>query len=242
MPFLRNVTALPAKLVNHTGTIIRFTTSQLPNLPDQDTDCEIVLLDGKRIIGHFRRNPRNPNITNPELRRWIKTWVKVNEPVDILVEQRGSGNQIVLRPHAPQQSPTRVQKEVRRKAIKIGRIADPRARRKAYHAWERDPSLRAAVLQKWPPRCQVRGCTSHSLVPSALSGAIVEVHHITMVASGGSDSPLNLCLLCANHHALVHRTQSTVISNDGSHVVIKVDGIDLMIDREVPDAWDLINT
>jgi len=58
--------------MNHTGAIVRFTTSQLPNLPPASTDCSIALPHGEIVVGHFNPNPKNPNITGAELRHWIR--------------------------------------------------------------------------------------------------------------------------------------------------------------------------
>jgi hypothetical protein len=45
---------LDCALVHHTGSMIRFTTSQLDDLPDDDRNVSIVLPDGEVIPGRFR--------------------------------------------------------------------------------------------------------------------------------------------------------------------------------------------
>ena len=72
MAFLQGVTSLPCRLVHHTGTIIRFTTGQLGQLPLNDEDCFLELPDGAVVRGYFRRHPDNPYIGGSEIVRWIK--------------------------------------------------------------------------------------------------------------------------------------------------------------------------
>jgi hypothetical protein len=54
------------------------------------------------------------------------------------------------------------------------------------------------------------------------------------VSAGGSDDPLNLCLLCATHHRLIHRAPSSEVHevNDGS-VRVLVDGLTLVVERDL---------
>jgi len=65
--------------------------------------------------------------------------------------------------------------------------------------------------------------------------AIVVVHHVEWIAWGGSDSPLNVCLMCANHHAIVHHapTISKVKKCDLERVVIQANGETLEIVRDM---------
>ena len=62
MAFLQGVQSLPCRLVHHTGTMVRFTTGQLGQLPVTDVDCTLELPDGAVVEGHFRRHPQNPYI------------------------------------------------------------------------------------------------------------------------------------------------------------------------------------
>ncbi len=64
---------LDCTLVHHTGTIIRFTTSQLGQLPVGDEDIQVSLPDGTVVDGHFRCNEENPNISGPGVVTYIKS-------------------------------------------------------------------------------------------------------------------------------------------------------------------------
>lgn len=85
----------------------------------------------------------------------------------------------------------------RAKRLGAGLTSSPAHRRRALlEAWERNPLLRAFVLDRWGSQCQVDGCTIQGEVPAHLAHSIVDVHHLTHVSSGGSDSPMNLSVLC----------------------------------------------
>jgi len=242
MSFLVGAPALRAALVHHTGSMIRFQPSQLPHLPPTDVDCAVTLVDGKEVLGRFHRHPANPYIGGAELVRWIKTWVRWNEPVIVFVEQIGKGMSIRLRTRIGGQSPTPGAKAVRRKAVRLSRIRVAASRRRSYNSWERDPALRQLVLQAWNPQCQVVGCQAGAGLPPPIAERILDVHHIEFVSSGGSDSPTNLCLLCASHHALVHRVPSMrVAANSATEVQIEVNGAQLVIRRNVAALWSLID-
>ncbi len=210
MSFLQNTSSLPAALVHRTGTMIRFTTAQLPSLPARDVNCQVVLPDGNTVDGHFRRNPANPYVGGRSLVRWIKTWIPQDQSVDIVVEQVGRQNQLRLHipSNRPSPAPSKQRVATRRKVLRLAQVPSARKRRE-YNAWERDPALRQAVLLAWPSTCQVRGCTSASTAPQNLLSSILEVHHLISVSTGGSDSPTNVCLLCANHHTLIHRAPTS---------------------------------
>src|SRR5450759_1171336 len=87
MPFLRGVTQLDAALVHHTGSMIRFVTSQLPNLPATDMDCLLELPDGRVVKGRFHRHRENPYVGGPSVVGWIKSWVAFRETVPVRVSQ-----------------------------------------------------------------------------------------------------------------------------------------------------------
>lgn len=243
MPFLRNTARLNASLVHHTGTMIRFVPSQLPHLPPGDTSCQVVLLDGQEVEGWFHRHPANPYIGGRALVGWIKAWVAWNQPMRVAVEQVGAGSTIRLRTLG--RGPTVATPErtrLRKRALRIGRTKRRQRRRREYEELERDPRVRRALLQVWEPICQVVGCSFHLALPAGLKRAAVEVHHITHVSSGGSDSPVNLCLVCPNHHALIHRAPSSrVTALDTEHAEVEVDGLTLRIERDLEDVWELVD-
>jgi len=222
--------------------MIRFTTSQLDYLPPGDRDCSVVLLDGQEVAGRFRCHPDNPYIAGRQLVRWIKSWVRWNDPYPVIVEQMRSGDHLRLRTAQGAGAGTAERSHSRRWVVKLGRMGSRKKRRPAYAQFERDPKLRTAVLQAWPPECQVAGCRSHLAIDPDLRAAIVEVHHITHVSSGGADSPINLCLLCANHHALMHRAPaSIVVGCDKSGARIQVNGLVIDIKRSIDDLWRMVD-
>ncbi len=241
MGFLRGVGELQATLVHHTGSMIRFVPSQLSFLPKADVDCQVTLLDGTTVEGRFHLNRANPYIGGRLLVRWIKTWTRWNQPVDVMVEQVGRGNRLRLRMLGTRPAATQERRQVRRGALRLASVESTR-RRREYSAWERDPALRRVVLQAWPQRCQVRGCPSSSTIPPNLLPSVLEVHHVVYVSAGGLDSPLNICLLCANHHTLIHRAPTSEVQRcDAEGVNIAIDGIALAIDRDVAALWKLID-
>lgn len=241
MSFLHDVSELQAALVQHTGSMIRFVPSQLSFLPQADVDCLVTLLDGTTVAGRFHLNPANPYIGGRMLVRWIKTWTQWNQPVDVMVEQLGRGNHLRLRMLGTRPAATQERRQVRRRALRLASVETTR-RRREYSAWERNPALRRVVLQAWPHKCQVRGCPSSSTIPADLLSSILEVHHVVYVSTGGSDSPLNICLICANHHTLIHRAPTSEVRRcNAEGVDIAINGIALEIDRDVTALWKLID-
>jgi len=240
--FLRGVTRVPAALGHHTGSMIRFTTRQLENLPTQDCRCDILLPDGQVVNGRFHRHPANPYIGGRALVRWIKSWVPWNRPLRVYVEQVGKSDRVRLRVSQGGGKQTEHQTHFRKQALHLGRVKRRARKRGEYSRLERDPRIRQALLQIWPARCQVANCDSHTKVPAALRSAIVEVHHITHVSEGGPDSPVNLCLLCANHHGLIHRAPNSKVLECGSErAMVVVNGLTLTVKRNVRDLWELID-
>ena len=242
MGFLIGVTSIDASLVHHTGSMIRFRTSQLGSLPASDATCSVTLMDGRTVQGRFHRHRDNPYIGGPELVRWIKQWIDWNNPQPVVVQQVGSGMHIRLRPSNGIATPTTNGRRVRRKALRLASLTDGVRRRREYTAWERDPALREFILNLWKARCQVVGCTSSRKLANHLAHSILDVHHINSVARGGSDSTSNLCLICANHHALIHRSPSSrVLSSGPEEVRVAVNGMTLVIRRKISDIWESLD-
>lgn len=230
MTFLQGVPSLPARLVHHTGTMVRFTTRQLARLPQGDVDCRLRLPDGAIIEGHFRRHPQNPYIGGRALVRWIKSWVPYNAPTDVTVHQVGSGNVIrleVVGAILPEKD------VVVTHARSLAREPRAERRRRLYARWERDPRLRSVAIAAWGPVCQVTGCSSLSEVPAYIQPKMVDVHHLNHVASGGSDSPLNISILCVVHHQLIHRAMTAELTSwDLDGASLSVNGLTLKIVRD----------
>jgi len=225
---------LPARLVHHTGTMIRFTTAQLDRLPNADRDCTIVLPDGAVLNGHFRCHPANPYIGGPSLVRWIKSWVPYNVPTAVTVHQVGVANTIRLQIGAIHLAPADAARR-RRVLARARQLKQQEAerRRRSYETWERDPNLRRIALLAWGSHCQVVGCTFLLGVPAHIREKMVDVHHLNHVGKGGSDSPMNICVLCVVHHQMIHRAPtSNVHSWDLDQATVNVNGLTLSIHRD----------
>lgn len=242
MAFLRGIQLIPAALVHHTGSMLRFRPSQTKYLPTRDTDCLVILPDGKTVKGRFHLHPANPYIGGRDFVRWIKTWIEWNKPLRIYVAQVGASMQLELRMGSVTTTPNRGVGSIKRYIHRIGRIKEPRLRKKEYKRWERTPNLRRILMQVWPAECQVVGCQSAVGLSEVLKDKILDVHHIDHIARGGSDSPINLCLICASHHALIHRAlSSNYRSNSSNQVTMAINGITIVIKRNIHDLWKLVS-
>jgi 5-methylcytosine-specific restriction endonuclease McrA len=69
-------------------------------------------------------------------------------------------------------------------------------------AYERDPKVRAWVLQRAQGRCECCLCDA----PFCTDGGIpfLETHHIDSLAQGGPDTPENTAAVCPNCHRRIH--------------------------------------
>jgi hypothetical protein len=215
--------------MSHIGAIIRFTTSQLPSLPATEVDCTIVLPHGQVVEGHFNRNPKNPNINGVELRHWILANVPRRSSLDVLVSETPAGHLAILPVGATPARPG-LGPEI---AALVNAPAE--RRRVEFERLERRADLREKVLSVWPPVCQVAGCSSLEAFPEAVHAAALEVHHLEHVGDGGTDGILNLCLICANHHRLIHlgRPPAAVLSSGATEVRIEVGTVVLTIERDL---------
>lgn len=239
--FLQGAEQLEASLMNYSGTIIRFRTSQLPTLPLSDVDCEVVLPDGRTVEGRFKRNEANPYIGGAEIRRWIRSWVPAESSRKVDVLQVGAGRKIELHiakaAAASKKMPADAAK-IRNRAKVLAGIQSAPKRRKSYEAWERNPRLRKVALAVWAANCQVKGCDVLKSLPASARPKLVDVHHLNHISIGGSDSPLNICLLCVAHHALIHRGgPSTLDECDAAVAVVSVAGRKLQIERDATQLW-----
>jgi hypothetical protein len=92
MSFLQNGTEIDADLVHNSGTIIRFKTSQLDQLPGSSCTCRIILPTGVPAECSFNCNKANPNITGPELVQYIKSILDYRTSVKVkLIEDLDHG-------------------------------------------------------------------------------------------------------------------------------------------------------
>lgn len=234
MSSLRGVEFLDATLVHHTGSMVRFVTRQLPAIPSSDSDSSVLLPDGQEVLAKWHPHPQNPYLAGPPLVRWIKSWIPYGETVPVRVHQVGKGSTLrleLLWPTHP--APLPDTKSIQRTLRALAR--EPRARRRVqYERWERNPSLRSLAFSLWAPHCQIAGCTINASLPDHLATRLLDIHHLNHVSTGGSDSPLNLAVLCVSHHQLIHRApNSSLLMSDLRKAEIKVNGITLEIDRDL---------
>jgi len=237
-------------LVHHTGTMIRFTTSQLPTLPSADRNIRIELPDHTIVAGHFRRNPANPNVSGPALVRYIKGILKYGHNKHALIDVSGALWRVYDVGHAVHvMSEAQISTSRVRNAQINGhdlaallKLADKSAaappRRAAYERLLRPPALRRLILDLMGPSCQVQGCKAAQSMAekwhdSAAGVSILEVHHIEAIARKVDHHPRNLCVLCANHHALIHGYGPWEIAHRGDEVILSVSAESIRIVRDL---------
>lgn len=239
---------IACKLVHDTGTMIRFRTSQLGDLPSSSRDIQIVLPSGHLVVGHFNRHPQNPNVSGAELVRFIKRRIGFKEREDVLVEMRSKSLWALytLEDVAPLASAAGTAIG----SIKKGKLAAPtmaalmaladregeRGRRIAWYRRVLRPSgLRRMMVDLVGGNCMVQGCHVCSRLDSewgAGSGAvIVEVHHVEEMARVIDHHPKNLCVLCANHHRFIHSSGSWEVRHEGPNVVFGRASNTLVVER-----------
>lgn len=201
--------------------------------------CRVTLPDRRSLVGKFHMHPMNPYIGGPEVVRWIKSWVPRKKPVDARVEPGGTGNSLRLSfPGAGVGVALHLAPGLKRFHRRLKKARSRKAIQKVLETWERDPALRKTALALWGASCQVKGCHALDGVPTALHAAMLDVHHLEHVSAGGDDSLLNICVLCAGHHAAVHRLRpSSLVACDFRGATVRVGGVDVQIVRHLPDLW-----
>jgi len=227
---------IPCAIVHHTGTIVRFRTSQLPDLPDADCDAALVLPNGSVVDVHFRRHPANPNISGPGLVRYIKRRFKFGEKRPGLLEiAQGHVWRLFDLSQAEPVATTCRLSGLRRGQLspsslaaalaRFDRLHDAKDRRRAYQRLLRPPVLRRLMLGVFGELCQVDLCTASEDTSvywndPAAGRAIVEVHHVEALAMRVDHHPHNLCVVCANHHRLIHGFGPWGITHEGDNVLL----------------------
>ncbi len=227
----------PCWLTNHTGTIIRFRPLQLPRLPDGDVDLTIELFDGRVIPGRFRRHPANPYVSGQRVRQFIQSRVPAKSREQVLISVIGQRWRLF--------EPDPVGAEAARYGVdrlravhgeltgrdldgilkQIDAIKSQSGRREAYERLTRPAGLRHMIIGLMGAWCQVDGChaaqnTAAEWDDEGAARAVIEVHHIEGVAKVEDHSPRNLCVICANHHRLIHGFGPWVVGHQGDHVVL----------------------
>ena len=242
---------LPCALVHHTGTIIRFRPSQLRELPASDLDLTIELPSGKLVEGHFRRHPANPNISGRGVVKYIKARLNFGDVRPGLIDNAGKTlwrlyktDRLVQLAQVHRISQTRASRgsltgrDIKKLLAAVDRVQSATQRRREYAKLLRPAALRRIVLDLMGARCQVDGCTAHLDMrrqwrDPAAAVAILDVHHIEALARCIDHNPRNLCILCGNHHHLIHYFGPWEVSHAGDDVILTKGSRDLRIVRDL---------
>jgi hypothetical protein len=241
---------LGCALVHHTGSMIRFRTSQLPELPSHDRNILIGLPNGRVVDGHFRRHPDNPNVSGAELVRYIKGVLPFGANKPMMIDATGTRWQLYeIDDAVPVVTAAKVSTRRLREGTLTGsdlakllKLADGETqttkREIAYGRLLRPPGLRRLILSLMGTDCQVEGCSAVGGMrkqwgDAAAGVAIVQVHHIEAMAQRVDHHPNNLCVLCANHHALIHGYGPWDIGHAGHDVVLTLEARSLRVVRDL---------
>lgn len=227
---------IPCTLVHDTGTMIRFRPRQLGQLPPGSGDIQVVLPTSRIVTCHFNRHPRNPNVSGPELVRYIKQRIGFGEREDVLVELRTPLLWVVHRlagavavageAHVPVnrvRAGALLPQDLAALLALADRENDRGRRLGTYQRVLRPAGLRRLMVGVVGAQCMVDQCDACEQFDTdwgmGSGDVIVEVHHIEEVARTIDHHPRNLCVLCANHHRFVHNSGSWVVRHDGPNVV-----------------------
>lgn len=239
---------ISATLVHDTGTMIRFRTSQLDDLPEVTRDVRLILPTGRIVDAKFLYNRANPNVSGKDLVRYIKNRIPFGEREAVLIELRTAHHWVVhlVADAALIASDAGVSaQQIENGSIEAGelsailRLADNEAERgrrlQTYRRILRPSGLRRLFVQLVGPECQVDLCGSCEHFDShwgeGSGGMIVEVHHIENVARVIDHHPRNLCVLCANHHRFIHGAGPWRVEHAGADVILSRAGREMLINR-----------
>ena len=240
----------PCWLTNQTGTIIRFRPSQVPRLPDGDLDLTVELFDGQLIAGRFHLHPANPYVAGPQVRQFIRARVPAQSREQALIRVSGSYWRLFeAEPVGETAARYRVSRLRAREGGLTGRdldrilrqidaVGDRAGRRAEYERLIRPAGLRQLVIDLMGTECQVQGCDAAQGAAGhwndvAAGVSVLEVHHIEAVAKVEDHTPKNLCVICANHHRLVHGFGPWTVRHQGDDVILDHRGNHLRIVRDL---------
>lgn len=216
---------LRVDLVHHTGSMIRFITSQLPYLPISDKYITVRLPDGTKLLCKFHLHPDNPYIAGRKLIKWIKSWIPFGQKDRAIVYESPKGNFNIALPTKKRisQVDNSALIELRRRLLQASKTS-PRKRRERYEIIVRERINSNLVKKLFGEKCQVENCSFTATISPHLLPFISEVHHLEHLSKGGANSPYNLAVLCANHHSIFHRDSSaTIVKKKKDDVCISYD-------------------
>lgn len=220
---------LTAYLVHHTGSMIRFVTSQLPYLPKIDKFVYVVLPSGERIKCKFHLHRANPYIAGPRIIHWIKGILPFGSKRKIMVRIISQDKYFVyMKEQVGRYRKTKKiqdkEKICLEKLIKNLLSISEKPKKIRHKMYNKLLSKRVnsdLVKKVFGVKCQVRDCEYSVKMNKDLMDLISEVHHLEHLSRGGSNSPYNLAILCANHHAILHRDKTArIIKNKGDDILV----------------------
>lgn len=244
------MTLVPCWLTNQTGAIIRFRPSQLGRLPKKDVNIHVALFDGKVVPGRYHLHPANPYVAGPDVRHFIQSRVEPRsreqalidiagtfwrlyeaEPIITEVRRHGvSGNRAASGSSSCQ--------DIEKILSQLDSITEQEPRIGEYRRLLRPAGLRRMLIGLMGASCQIEGCKSAENAVAfwgidAAGLAVIEVHHIEEVAKRVDHTPGNLCVLCANHHGMIHGLGPWSIRHEGDDVILTCGGKSLRIIRNL---------
>jgi len=200
-------------LVHHTGSMVRFTTSQLPHLPSEDRFIDIILPDGAKFRSKFHRHPANPYIAGAELIQWIKNRVAFGKKETAILHKVSEDCYMVTLYQPKVHEKEKESMDLSRLLNKLKQASrlPTKERRKKYDVIIRERANSNLVKQIFGHKCQIENCEFICNVSPDIFPYFSEVHHLEHLCKGGDNSPYNLAVLCANHHSIFHRDKTAMI-------------------------------
>ena len=129
-------------------------------------------------------------------------------------------------------------RDLHRILAQIDALGGRSGRVRAYKRLIRPAGLRQLVIDMMGENCQVEGCDAAQSAAdewddAAAALSVLEVHHIEAVAKVEDHSPKNLCVICANHHRLIHGFGPWAIRREDDDVILSRGGRYLRIVRDL---------
>jgi hypothetical protein len=245
------VSLLNCTLVHHTGTIIRFRPSQLPDLPADDADVMLRLPHGQFVTGHFRRNRANPNISGAGIVTYIKNQLEFGTTQGALIDvssaelwelyRLGPVLRVARRAgvdEAAVEEGTVNAADLARLLALADRHNNSNRRISVYRRLLRPRALRHIMVRVMGAECQVEDCDAGRVMTmrarsTAAAAAILDVHHIEPLAKSVDHHPRNLCVLCANHHRLFHNHGMWRVQHIEDNVTLSQRDVEFVIIRDL---------
>lgn len=220
---------LPAYLVHHTGSMIRFVTSQLVYLPTKDKYVYVMLPNGGKIRCKFHLHIANPYIAGEKLVHWIKGVVSFAQKKRVIVEIISEDEYFIYMKRRVNKSKKMREfhrkernsiEQLLKKLLSIS-VKPPLIRRKMYSKILSKRVHSNLVKKVFGVNCQVENCEYTAEETEVSMKLISEVHHLEHLSRGGSNSPYNLAVLCSNHHAIFHRDKTAkIMRSSGDNVLV----------------------